>query len=222
MMDRLIQGLGAQRRGERWYARCPAHDYRNRRSGGQTAIVSVARGLGGRSSRPADFHRRGRKVHGPNAVSTLFDAALKYSARGWSIIPIRHRTESGKEPGCKWKAYQKKRPSEKTLRRWFSRGNLDGLAVICGTVSDDLVCRDFDDESAYRKWSGEHPKLAASLPTVRTGRGFHVYFRSHELGIKKQGDGELRGAGYCLLPPSRHPSGTVYEWVVELRDEPPP
>jgi hypothetical protein len=84
-------------------------------------------------------------------------------------------------------------------------------------VSGYLVCRDFDTAEAYLTWASEHRDLAKSLPTVRTGRGYHVYFRSRECTkIKNLGDGELRGNGYCLLPPSRHPSGGTYEWVVPL------
>jgi hypothetical protein len=93
---------------------------------------------------------------------------------------------------------------------------LDGLAVVCGAISGGLTCRDFDEEAAYTEWRARYPHLAAKLPTVRTGKGFHVYFRSSCRSIRHLGDGELRGNGYCLLPPSIHPSGRPYKWVVPL------
>lgn len=150
----------------------------------------------------------------------LLGAAQGYAARDWCIIPIRHQPGTdGKQPACRWKPFQERRPTEAELRRWFRDGRkLDGLAVICGEVSGGLVCRDFDDASSYERWAGAHPELAKTLPTVKTDRGHHVYFRSSHRGISKLGDGELRGGGYCLLPPSVHPSGHVYGWLVMLSD----
>ncbi len=141
--------------------------------------------------------------------------ALAFFRRGWSIIPIRHKTAKGKEPACNWKPYQRRAPSQATLRRLFAEPNLDGLGVICGDVSD-LVIRDFDDAASYEQWAAAHTELATALPTVKTARGFHVYFRCGFRGIKHEADGELRGAGYCLVPPSTHPSGHIYEWINPL------
>ena len=103
------------------------------------------------------------------------------------------------------------------------------MAVVLGSVSGGLVCRDFDAMEAFDAWAAEYPKFAKELPTVETGRpGRHVYCRAHVDqirqasrlggGIVDLGDGELRGSGgYCLLPPSRHPSGHNYRWLVPLR-----
>jgi len=87
-----------------------------------------------------------------------------------------------------------------------------------GAASGGLVCRDFDTTDSYEHWKSAHPELAARLPTVKTGRGFHVYFRGSITRIIKGSDGELRGAGYTILPPSRHPSGGRYDWIVPLRN----
>lgn len=147
---------------------------------------------------------------------SLLEIALEYHRRGWSIIPIKTGT---KKPACRsWKRYQSEQPTVATLRRWFASGKDHGLAVILGEVSGSLVCRDFDVMEAYDRWAAEHPDLAETLPTVATARGRHVYFRSDHRGIVKRADGELRGAGYCLLPPSRHPDGPEYEWLAPLPD----
>ena len=63
------------------------------------------------------------------------------------------------------------------------------------------------------------PALAKTLPTVKTARGWHVYFCGLE-GFYDLGNGEYRGDSghYCLLPPSRHPSGITYEWILPLPD----
>lgn len=160
------------------------------------------------------------------------EAALRYSAFGFSLIPI---AEGTKEPPrrFKWKPYQTQRPTEDDLRRWFGDDTGCGLAVVLGEVSGGLVCRDFDDMAPYDRWAANYPRLATELPTVETGRpGRHVYCRVDigqiraatptGAGIIKLGDGELRGSGgYCLLPPSRHPSGHEYRWIVPPNNEIP-
>jgi hypothetical protein len=113
------------------------------------------------------------------------------------------------------------------MRRWFKTNGVTGLAVVCGPASGDLVCRDFDTLDAYRRWADARPELADLLPTVRTARGYHVYFTGdceRIVSIDNGGvhEGELRGAGIVLLPPSEHPSGAVYKWIVQLPDGPIP
>jgi hypothetical protein len=146
----------------------------------------------------------------------LLQAALEYHRRGWSIIPI---AAGAKNPPkrFRWKPYQTRQPEESLLRQWFANGTAGGIAVVLGDVSD-LVCRDFDTMGAYEQWVANHPDLAATLPTAATARGRHVYFRSSYRGYVDLGDGELRGDSghYCLLPPSRHPDGAVYCWLIPL------
>ena len=67
---------------------------------------------------------------------------------------------------------------------------------------------------AYERWAAENPIFARTLPTAATARGRHVYCRSQFGRIEKRDDGELRGAGYCLLPPSTHPDGMLYRWMI--------
>src|SRR5208283_5918705 len=74
-----------------------------------------------------------------------------------------------------------------------------------------------------------HPDWANKLPSVATSRGRHVYFRAAPADLffvdlrhiePPTEDGEYRGDSghYCLLPPSRHPDGPTYKWVVPLPD----
>ena len=145
-------------------------------------------------------------------VELLLTAALDYAARGFCVLPV-----AGKRPACRsWKQYQQQRPDEETIRRWFSNARITGVAVVLGNISGGLTCRDFDLSTSYEIWKKRYGQYASQLPTVRTGRGFHVYFRSEFNSIRKLGDGELRGAGICVLPPSAHPSGRNYCWLAPL------
>ncbi len=105
-------------------------------------------------------------------MNDLLTHALEYARRGWSIVPV-----NGKKSALRpWKRYKAQQAPEANLREWFARDNLSGLAVVCGPVSDGLVVRDFDTVDAYERWAWEYAELAEILPTVRTARGFHVYF----------------------------------------------
>ena len=101
----------------------------------------------------------------------------------------------------------------------FCKAGITGLAVILGRVSGGLACRDFDLAASYHQWADNNSNLAKALPTVQTVRGFHLYFQGPE-GFQTLSDGEYRGDSghYCLLPPSRHPTGQDYRWIVPLPD----
>lgn len=140
----------------------------------------------------------------------LLKQILSYYEYGWSIIPIPYGTKKAR---IKWAKYQLVRPDEKQLQKWFANGNRN-IAVVLGEVSSGLACRDFDTMTEYRLWASSNPELGKMLPTVQTAKGRHVYFEGHIEGIKHIANGELRGSGgYCLLPPSVHPDGIIYQWV---------
>lgn len=160
-------------------------------------------------------------------MTTKYETALEWHRRGCCVIPLSPRT---KRPAVKWKPYQTERPREADLRHWFLHRGLN-LAVIFGDISKGLGSVDFDDLAGYDAWAAAFPALAASLPTVATRRGRHVYFRATpdsvrrlREGLGKRPDahgalqrpcGELRlGCGcYSVLPPSSHPSGFEYHWL---------
>lgn len=158
----------------------------------------------------------------PEHADTLLETALGYVRRGWSIVPLRKGKKYSAVP---WKVRQKTRASEDEVRKWFESGKHTGLGVVLGAVSGHLACRDFDKAECYHAWAKDYPALAERLPTVQTGRGYHVYFSG--VVNKRQdlpdGIGELRGEKcLCALPPSPHPSGSFYKWIVPLADDPPP
>lgn len=172
--------------------------------------------------------------------------ALAYHQLGWCVIPMKIGT--GKTPAVRWKRFQTTRPTPSLLKTWFAADGLQakfrngerlGLGVVFGSVSRGLGSRDFDDLESYHQWAREHPQLADAVPTVKTPRGRHVHFlttpddvaafrrrigKPNGKGAVNCGDGELRiGVGcYSVLPPSPHPSGFVYPWLISPFDKPLP
>ena len=154
----------------------------------------------------------------PNAVLA---AGLDYLQRGWSVVPVE---DGKKKPASFWKRYQAERADEEQLRRWFDPtrgGRYTRLGIVLGLVSGRLCVRDFDDGERYDKWAEDYPEYAHSLPTVRTWRGVHVYFLNPIDSVLtktlKFTDGELRYEGSIVVaPPSLHPEGRHYEWIVPI------
>lgn len=143
---------------------------------------------------------------------SITDAALRYNDFGMCVLPLWPRT---KKPAVVWEQYQQTRPTEAQLIAWF-KDNDRGIAVVAGAVSGGLCCRDFDVAGVYERWADGNQALAKALPTVRTARGHHVCCRSERQSIEVQGDGEFRGNGITALPPTRHETGKLYLWQVDL------
>lgn len=170
---------------------------------------------------------------GGRPVLPLQDAALRYHAMGCVVFPISDKVSALH----RWKHLQdpENRPDEGIIRGWFrppAEHALDGgkvingIGVICGRVSGGLCVRDFDETAAYYAWADRFPTLAKTLPTCRTGRGFHVWHRGRAVH-RRFGDGEYIGTSgqYVAAPDSWHPHARrLYEWVRPLPalDEPLP
>ena len=72
----------------------------------------------------------------------LLDAALALHAAGCCVVPVR--PDGTKAPASVWKRYQQRRPTGDQVRDWFTRGDYDGLGVICGAVSGGLELLEFE------------------------------------------------------------------------------
>jgi hypothetical protein len=144
----------------------------------------------------------------------VLDRARGYVKRGCSVIPLQPK---GKEPNESWKRFQKQRPTEAELARWFFDGE-NNIGIVTGEISG-LSVVDCDSEEAIKRAKSLGVNGA---PCVATGKGMHFYFE-HHLGARnfaKRPDLpgiDFRGeGGYVVAPPSVHPSGACYEWSIPL------
>lgn len=148
---------------------------------------------------------------------TVFAAAQGYLASGVSVIPLR-----GKHSALKsWAMAQQYRASQKVLSQWNTAGLLNGVGVVCGAISGNLVVLDFDSHEAVAEFEAEFPALQDTY-VVSSGsrRGAHFYYYAEDLPpstlVKNY---ELRANGlYVVAPPSPHPSGNLY--LIQQRREP--
>ena len=143
--------------------------------------------------------------------SPLYAAALDLvEKQGLSVIPLRR----DKTPLLAWQEFQTRRPTDGELEEWFLRRWPEAnIGIVTGTLSG-LVVVDADGDAGLA-WMREH--LPVTGVYVRTGKGWHGYFRHPGGNVRNRGriapEVDIRAdGGYVVAPPSVHASGALYEW----------
>jgi hypothetical protein len=146
------------------------------------------------------------------------EAAKRYLARGWSILPLRPRD---KRPLIPWTHLQIRRPSREDVAEWFRRWPDANIGVVSGEISN-LIVLDVDPkhggDAALERLERRYGPVPATVEATTGGGGRHLYF-AHPGGLVRNRAGlaqgiDLRGdGGYIVAPPSIHPSGAFYEWA---------
>lgn len=153
-----------------------------------------------------------------------YEEADDYLRRGFSVIPLWivppielniPEEQYGKRPVGKWKQYQTEHATDSDIQDWFWAAN-HNIGIVTGQLSG-LVVLDIDSEDAYEM---ALEKCLPDTPTVKTGRGYHMYFKYKEgvRNFQKRDDLpgiDLRGeGGFAVAPGSIHyQTGTLYKWV---------
>jgi hypothetical protein len=152
--------------------------------------------------------------HASKQNKNLLETAKRFR-NDYGFCPFAVRD---KIPVCEWKPFQNRLTTDSELTDMFD-GNANGIGLIPGPISGNLSFRDFDKANSYQTWADSHPTLARELPTDRTGRGNHLFFRGPSF-FKKLPDGEYIGDSkhYVVVPPSSHPiAKRLYEWLIPIR-----
>lgn len=147
-------------------------------------------------------------------INQTRSAAFKYVRMGWSIIPSRL-----KNPLISWKEFQSRQASKTELKQWFRKWRKPNLALVLGKLSG-VIALDIDSTGGFEaldKLQERFGKLPRT-PKVKTGKGVHYYFK-HPGRYVKHGELapglEIKGdASLITLPPSVHPSGNPYKWLI--------
>lgn len=171
----------------------------------------------------------GRGLEGP-------DLAAHLAAQGYPLLPLAPRSKNpwGWLLIREGRTEDGERGSNKVLLRHpFSPADIRSLAAEFPTMQwgllldgSGIAVLDLDDVPAILKALGHAPPAG---PTVTTRRGLQVYMSldGNRSGILKgrtvfyapgSGEqvGELKTAGFVVLPGSKHPKGGRYRWVTGL------
>ena len=143
-----------------------------------------------------------------NTGSRLYQAARRYRARGWSVLPVRGAADpqNPKAAAAPWGALQRRGASPETLQDWFGKGLAGGIGLVCGRVSR-LAVLDLDDADAVVAFAQSCPQLLDTFTVRSGGRGQpHYYFEVPDAvslrGMRAPGaDLQFEGA-YVVAPPT--------------------
>lgn len=157
---------------------------------------------------------RARPPHEKEAPTRLHRSARWYAAHGWEIFPLRPHT---KEPYAGLGVYQATSDPGQ-IERWWAKWPEANIGLHCG--GSGLLAIDIDQ---YKEtFAGAGPLSRADEETVTSltgGGGTHLLY-ALPAGVRYgNATGNLPAAidvrgygGYIVLPPSVHPSGTLYQW----------
>lgn len=162
-------------------------------------------------------------------------SALSFAERGWSVLPLHTNANGacscgrddcsspGKHPKTRNGLKDATTDIEQIKRWWPEDSSLPGNIGIA--TGNGLVVVDVDGDEGFEALGDDRVEDLKSAPCVRTGRGFHYYFKTEmpvktKPGFVNKVDIKADG-GYVVAPPSLHVSGKRYEWLNEPNGELP-
>lgn len=150
--------------------------------------------------------RKLEQINIARADTEYLQSILSLRENGLNIIPIKKRY---KTPLVEWARWQTESITEAEIRKYWATTR--NVGIVCGEISGVTVV-DIDDAELGQSILD---KLPNNLPAVRTGRGYHLYFRyTGETSRVIAKHVELKANGtYVIAPPSIHNSGVAYTWL---------
>jgi len=145
-----------------------------------------------------------------------YQEAKRYLELGFHPIACLPRE---KRTWVEWKKYQTQAPTLKEMSGWWGARPDANVALVFGRGTFAV---DLDGEGAEALLVEKGIQLPENAPRSKTGTGYHVLLSSDRpvpdcVGLLSNGNGshiDIRGVGYIVAPPSVHPSGAIYRWIV--------
>jgi hypothetical protein len=139
-----------------------------------------------------------------------FERACWWLEQGVSIVPLKPRSKE-LQPG--YGARSAHITDRDFAHKWFLNTDAN-LGVVLGEPAD-LIVADWDDMQDYGVW---YKTVGATIDTLteRTLRGYHLFFRGSGLTSATGKGCEFKASGVCMVSPSVHPSGTVYQTINDV------
>lgn len=162
-------------------------------------------------------------------MNALIDAANDYLDRGLRVIALEGKMPNRRihphglhdfiGPDTTFSGYGK----DAALEHVFTHEDTTGIGILTGPVYYVVDIDGEEGAAAWRELAGD-----AYMPNrwvARTGRGLHLWYADYREWptVKLAEKLDFKGVGgYVAAPPSRHPDGHMYEWLLPPTDGEPP
>jgi hypothetical protein len=160
-----------------------------------------------------------------SGLTKIQQEAYKLYDAGFNVIP----QPLGKKGGYAWRNTQFTRLNRDNnaygIRSLFA-GECN-IAVMCGRTSENLFVIDCESRGAFLYHMNKLCERKIPLWAAQTARGGHIYLQATAGEVQNIKSGilnetEIKGCnGYVMAPPSIHPSGAIYQWLVREGQTPP-
>jgi len=147
----------------------------------------------------------------------LLNNALIYADKaGWKIFPCK----LDKTPYTK-KGFKEATTDPEQIKKWWTKWPDASIGCACGPDSGIWVL-DVDlpqGPESLKKLISENGELPETRLQQTGSGGFQYFFSWNGKNIRNSAskigkDIDIRGlGGYCIIPPSPHPSGNEYKWL---------
>ncbi len=158
-----------------------------------------------------------------NDCNSMMRAAMAYARAGWPVFPCRQ----DKSPLTK-RGFKDATLDEAQIQDWWTRwpdasiGVPTGRAIGAWVLDVDIP----DGPDSLADIEAKIGTLPKTLEQCTGSGGRHLFFALAEGDVvrnsaKKIGPGlDIRGeGGYVIVPPSMHPSGKQYQWVMPHEEQ---
>jgi hypothetical protein len=143
--------------------------------------------------------------------------ATEYAQKGWFVLPLKKQS---KEPARFLRhGYLDATIDQEKIDQWFADQELN---IGLGISQSSLVVLDFDVRNSCNdpKWLELLDRcFKCNTHVVATHDGYHIYFyveKPMQFKGKLISGIDIKHKGYVVLPPSIHPSGTLYKIVNDV------
>jgi hypothetical protein len=135
---------------------------------------------------------------------------IDYIKRNFSIIPI----SNDKKPLVRWKYYQKVRPTNEIIDKWYNQfGPECNIAIITGKLSE-LTVIDVDNPDYIDDIIELWPDLA-NTTIVKTKRGYHFYLKGVTSSYNTE-KYEVKSEGSYVVAPESIINNHKYKFISSL------
>jgi hypothetical protein len=155
---------------------------------------------------------------GGDPMKSLLDYALAYAHLGWSVLPLQTKEKKSR---IKWEKFQKEKATDDQIKRWWKKWPDANIGLATGFVSD-LIVMDVDSLIGRENYTAAFCELHSTITQTTGKRGALQLLFKHPRDQKYQNmvglftDVDVRAdGGYIVAPPSIHPNGTEYKWVID-------